>query len=363
MKTFHQFRRTARWFLAVSIALLGTAPSALRAGEPIQFTNGKVLPKAKQGGKLTREFEYSPDRGTAVEGLDMIIPSFNLQSGDPKDEKRRKDNYLEKKNWMILDQGELSEAREDEERFGIRDDSIEKDKEAGDFWFSPKGEESDRGPGSGRAATSGTRAPGQSRPLPPGASRTQRPPAASKPQSDASASRSSALPGSQAQGAHVANELNLKSMFSPERSGATAEGGQSSLSLKDILGGPAIGDNSRSERGSMKGLSGSQSRSALNLDSRLDVRPPAALPAFSPAASSLFDSSSRSSGGNPAFDQRSDSSGFRSGGSFGSSAAENSFLPRSSTFGGNQQQAAPAQDSQRARTSREYFERPKMIGQ
>jgi hypothetical protein len=358
VKALNQNRREMRWPLFATALLLAAVPIGLLAGEPIQFTNGKALPKARQGSKLTRDIESGSDQGTSVKGFEIVLPSYSASSLDPKEEKRRKEAALERKNWMILDQGELKEAREEDESFGIRESSIEREKDAGDYWFSPKGDDANRGPGSGRGSGMTARVPGQSRGMPPGANRGQRAPPASK---EPEANRS-ALSGSTGQGAHIANELNLRTLFSPNRSGSAPMEDKSALSLKDIFGASPAGDNLRGDRSPMKGLGSSQSHSSMGFDSRLDVKPPAALPAFAPTSPGLFDNSPRSPAGGSAFDQTAGSSAFRSGGAFNSAAGNDSLSSRGSTFGGGLT-TPQGQSGQRPLTSRDYFDRPKMPGQ
>jgi hypothetical protein len=364
MTTLRQTRPKRHWSLFVAALLLAGVPVGLRAGEPIQFSNGKILPKAKQGSQLTKDIESSPGQGMGSQGMgskgfEMVVPFYGLANLDPKEEKRRQEAMLEKQNWMILDQGELQEAREDEERFGLRDDSIEKDRNVGDYWFSQTKDDADRGPGSGRGSTATKRLPGQSRALPPGANRGQRGAPANRKEPEGGTSGSSPA-GSAGQGTHIADELNPHSLFSTDRSSGSA-GDKSALSFRDLFGGSAADQNARVDSSPLKGLGSGQARSSMGFDSRLDVKPPAALPAFTPAAPGSFDNSSRSLAGGSAFDQAASGSSFRSGGSFGS-AVDGAYSPSGSGFNSSYSTPQP-QNNQPVRTSRDFFERPKLPGQ
>jgi hypothetical protein len=53
-----------------------------------------------------------------------------------REEKKAKNADIEKKNWIILDHGELQQKDEEGSELGLRDDSIEKERTVGEIWFT-----------------------------------------------------------------------------------------------------------------------------------------------------------------------------------------------------------------------------------
>jgi hypothetical protein len=144
--------------------------AGLIAGEPIQFSNGKSRSEPPSQDRLSKEKLAPLERVTSVNPNDEVDSSRYLsRRRDPKEEKRRKLDELERKNWMVVDKGELQAKEEEETSFGIRDydaDSLEKDKTATDIWFGPK-EHNNKGTKGPNQARSLSRNSVQNRPPPP----------------------------------------------------------------------------------------------------------------------------------------------------------------------------------------------------
>src|SRR5262245_51443922 len=94
---------------------LSMMTAGLIAGEPIQFSNGKSRPEPPSLDRLSKEKLAPLERVTSVNPNDEVDTSrYMSRRRDPKEEKRRKLDELERKNWMVVDKGEL-QAKEDEE--------------------------------------------------------------------------------------------------------------------------------------------------------------------------------------------------------------------------------------------------------
>jgi len=109
------------------------------AGEPIQFAPGrsKVAPDLQNS--LSQEKASVAVRGPKLVNLhrpDMVERRDGV-TRNRREEKKAKNADLEKKNWLILKQGELQEKDDEGTELGVRNDSIEKERTVGEIWFSP----------------------------------------------------------------------------------------------------------------------------------------------------------------------------------------------------------------------------------
>lgn len=129
---------------------------------------------------------------------------------DPKEEKRRRLQELEKKNWMVVDQGEL-QAEEDAKNFlNVRDhslDAIEKRDDTGNLMFRPIGKDDRRIPGQFRSPNE--------KPVRPATQEGDESSAFNRPEKDPQL------------GSHMSSELNLRNLFDTRQTG-----GSDSLSPK-----------------------------------------------------------------------------------------------------------------------------------
>lgn len=233
-------------------ALFFCSRALLSAGDPIIITKEKSKNESKLEPPTESRF-----------GLDLFKPWERMPSGSPFDvtppssterttpydrkrEKKLQNAEDERKNWLLLEPGELQKKDDEEYSFGVRDynlDGIDKENTSRNYLFYGLAES--RNSGQGRSpGRSQSRVPGQAQ------SRNTRP---EQPREDADAdskrteSRDSLklFGNSESQsGAHTASELNLKSLFDPSQSGGALSGkmDQSEPSLQSLFnpGGASI---------------------------------------------------------------------------------------------------------------------------
>ena len=220
---------TLRRVGALGFLLAGAALNG-RAGDPIDFSRSPAVASKTERGRLARDLKPGgPDLRSALTGPEITAPSaeYSVRVVNPKEAKRQKDAAMEKKNWMVLDQGQLQEAREEEEAFGLgSSDGLEKEKTEADYWWSPKRGEERGNPGASRSSGA-NRPPGQSR----GA--TARPSRA--PTTEASEQRRMATDTAEAR-SQIAREMDPKSIFSRGASSASGSSGDpTSIHSTDIF--------------------------------------------------------------------------------------------------------------------------------
>src|SRR4030095_5602077 len=162
--------------------LLGVSP--LFAGESIIVPGEKAKSPPPGDGKALapREVFRLRDLGSGSSPLDGILIPETKKRLDPKEEKRRRLQELEKKNWMVVEQGEL-QAEENQKNFlNVRDYSLanlEKRDESGNLMFRPLSKDDNR------------RIPGQFRSSPGDAQAGQRANLSQKPVADDADARTS----------------------------------------------------------------------------------------------------------------------------------------------------------------------------
>jgi len=162
--------------LASSAALCGNLPP-LTAGEPIQFspsknkeseaepgTSNNKLPK----GKLTN-LDRLPS-SNPFEAADLTRPpSDDTRRPKTKEEKRRRLQALEDKNWALVESGQLQEEEDEKTSMGVREYDVEKggkEKTASDIWLDRKRGDNSRSQGNPRTRGSAARGPSRSLPQP-----------------------------------------------------------------------------------------------------------------------------------------------------------------------------------------------------
>ena len=172
------------------------------SGEPIQFSNDKAKPAPGSPQQPDADlFKTSRAKRPPSAPLNNGLTPFISYGGslDPKDERRLKNIREEKKNWMLLEPGELQQRDEDEEnQFGgksITMDNVERDR---DSYLFPAPQKSEKAPRQQNAPVEDDQPKKDNRSL-----SIFGPREAEKP------------------GAHTASELNLKNLIDPSQIDAT----------------------------------------------------------------------------------------------------------------------------------------------
>ena len=234
-----------RFALLVTFALAGA--SVLRAGEAIQFSREKGQPNTapKTTSRLPKESQNTLD-GIQFRNPFQVAPSISPlnKPSDAREDRRKRNADLEKKNWMVYDQGELQEKDDEEGAFGIHDSSIEKDDGTEGSIFARKDDDGNN-TGRPRMSTTLTRLPGRNRNQPAPAK------AAEAPRSEASRttlgfSKTGGKDGPVA-GDHVSKDLDLQGAADVEKSSKLSPDERSKASLKE-LGQGAFGGQMREDR-------------------------------------------------------------------------------------------------------------------
>jgi hypothetical protein len=221
-----------------AIAVLCIWATAVFAGEPIIV--GKERPKASepiQDSKFTKELFRPWDKSAPTSPLDgLVLPNIPRIDIDPKKDRKRKLQELEKKNWISVKPGELQEEEEAKNFLGVREYDLDKEKDTENLMFRDLQKDKDKTAGQTKDKT-------QSRSNQPSKDNQA---AAQQQQRDADelqrelearrAARDAATksPNGVEYGAHTATELNFKNVF------GTAPGSSSrssDISLRDVLGG------------------------------------------------------------------------------------------------------------------------------
>ena len=201
------------------------------AGEPIVIPGEKqnAPPPALDKRLPSRDvFRFGDKLGTPS-GFDVLTIPMTPRNAplDPKEQKRRKLERLERENWMVVGKGELQAEEEKKNFLDVRDyslEDLEKQDSRGNLMF--RNVDKDGNP----------RLPGQFR----SSKDPLRPPGARPASEDEEESKDS--PRSQGstskEGAHISSELNFNKMFEPreESDSLTPRFNKSDL-LKQLLNG------------------------------------------------------------------------------------------------------------------------------
>jgi|KBSSwiStaDraftv2_1062776.scaffolds.fasta_scaffold332609_1 hypothetical protein len=140
---------------------------SVSAGEAIDFSGAKSKVDSSLDNRLSKEKASAANRrGLTVDAQQSLEKVAQPQVVGPnrKEEKRRKDEELEKKTWILVDRGELQNSDKADANFGVHDDAMESEKTAADIWFSRK---DDRSPKAPHQPSAGPRAPSSERPVRP----------------------------------------------------------------------------------------------------------------------------------------------------------------------------------------------------
>src|SRR5260370_32243809 len=116
----------------------------LSAGEPVIFSNEKSRLEPRRPTDAGSDFSRSWERSPGTSPFDVVVPPNmpRLNPADAKAEKRRQHVQDERKNWLLLSQGELTEKDNQENSFGVRDkdyraDGLDKEAASRDYTFYP----------------------------------------------------------------------------------------------------------------------------------------------------------------------------------------------------------------------------------
>ena len=170
-----------------------------RAGEPIQVSNDKSKsaptdPNQQVDADMFKTWNKS--KRPIGSPLNSLTPFIGPGQVDPKDERRMKSIREEKKNWMLLESGELQKRDQEEgDKFGGRTVTIgnaEETKDGNYLFYNVTSQKSDR------------------------PSRQQNAPVEEDQPKKDTRSRET-----EQQGAHTANELNLKNLIDPTQINTT----------------------------------------------------------------------------------------------------------------------------------------------
>jgi hypothetical protein len=211
--------------VAMLFAILFAPP--LFAGEAIIVPgeNGKSALPSDAKPLAPREVFRLRDLGpgpSPFEGI-PLIPETKKRL-DPKEEKRRRLQQIEKKNWMVVEQGELQKEEEQKNFLNVRDyslDNLEKRDESGNLMFRPLSKDDNR------------RIPGQFRSSP-DAHGGQRANVPQKSEGDETDARTSNIKDPQL-GSHMSGDLSLKSMFETRNDSLAPKFNKSELTLENLL--------------------------------------------------------------------------------------------------------------------------------
>jgi len=156
-----------------AVASVGLPIALATAGEPIRFGGEKTKPAPDVQSKVPQDRFLPSGRISSTTPLDAFNASGANMSPrrlSPKEEKRLKNERLERENWVLVNRGELQEQDDRETEFGIRDysgDSLEKEEQgAGAIWFGSNQERSGKSGGKSRTPSGNLRTTGPNRPQP-----------------------------------------------------------------------------------------------------------------------------------------------------------------------------------------------------
>jgi hypothetical protein len=198
------------------LAIWALAAGLCFAGDPIQFSGEKGKQGPQQEKKVDNDLFKSWNKEGAPSPLTGFTPYIPSTRTDPKDLKRLKKEREEKRNWLLLNPGDLT--GDDDEGFGGNEYSLDKiDKDSntsGDYTFYPllHGK-------SGRGA---------------GKNANQRQPdaTAANSASDQKLDFNGGKKDTEIIGAHTSRELDLKNLLDTKQTGP---GTKSELTLFDFL--------------------------------------------------------------------------------------------------------------------------------
>lgn len=272
-------------FGAALVLLLATWHTS-QAGEPISFSGSKTVEKPVRPSTAQKEALQTIDKPSSPFELDEYKPSTRERRSYDRNRARRAKNARdERNNWMWVDSGSLQEREDRESAFGIRSYSIEAmdDRgESGDLTFSEQStfrstaRDEDRQKREDRIPIH-LRSPRERQILEARAA-SERNALGESEEASIEESRNQNKRNQETQGAHVSQELDLRTLLaSPDTAGKG--GGKSDLTLSDFLNSdakaasrPADEDRSSALR-QLLGLPQPEQFTAPNRLDAVNVRP------------------------------------------------------------------------------------------
>ncbi|MGH8248197.1 MAG: hypothetical protein ACREUU_17385, partial [Gammaproteobacteria bacterium] len=224
-------------FRAATVAFGLLLPAGLPAGESIQFSNARSHPDPNQKPTLSGAASRSGLNLGTHGPLDRVSPGrYQSRQRDPRAERKAQNAEDEKKNWMVLDPGQLDAEDEDNSGFGIKNYDLEKKNAKRDYFFAPPEEKADR---SGHPRQHAGRLPGNNR-VPPEASAKESSGNSDPEESNPNGSQSVSKDG-RPLGDHVSKDLDMKDLLAPGKANSIAPSEDRTTKLwKEILGSGAM---------------------------------------------------------------------------------------------------------------------------
>ena len=128
---------------AIALAVMLSLPVGLWAGEAIQFSNTKSHPDPNQ--KATLSGASRPGLSLGSQGpLERLPPGYQSRRRDPRAERKLQNAEDERKNWMVLEPGQLDAQDEEESGFGVREYDLDKKNSKRSYFFAPGDSKGDR---------------------------------------------------------------------------------------------------------------------------------------------------------------------------------------------------------------------------
>lgn len=205
------------------------------AGEALIFSNTRSRPDPAAATKLSKENANTVKGPGGLNPLQFVEPGNSTPARDRKTERRERNAQIEAKNWIDFDKGELN-ARDDEKgAFGVRETGSGREPTTEAEFLLEKAERADR-TGQPRLASGLSRLPESRQDGNP--SQPSNVPAPSQEPGEGETAPSGKLELVPKQGAHVAKELDMKTLFAPGRANSLAPAAdKSAITWREILGG------------------------------------------------------------------------------------------------------------------------------
>jgi hypothetical protein len=210
--------------------------ACLWAGEAIQFSNAKSHPDPNQKptlpGASTRSGFNLGTRGP----MDHISPGlFESRRRSPREERKAQNAEDEKKNWMVLDPGQLDAEDNETSGFGVKSFDLEKKNPKRDYFFAPPEEKGEK---SGHLRQQSGRLPGKNR-NPSDESSKELSRNSDQGENEGKGSQSVTKDGRPV-GDHVSKDLDMKDLLAPGKANSLAPAEDKTTKLwREILGGGA----------------------------------------------------------------------------------------------------------------------------
>ncbi len=128
--------------LLAAVVIYCSSILLLRAGDPVIFSNEKSRLEPQRPTDVGNDFIKAWERPPGTSPFDVVVPPYmpRLNPADVKAEKRRQHAQDERRNWLLLGEGELTEKESQENSFGVRDkdylvDGLDKETGSRDYTF------------------------------------------------------------------------------------------------------------------------------------------------------------------------------------------------------------------------------------